>query len=191
MSDIPLETKMSDLQLATEVSDMPIEPKRSKKQRRIYKNKIKLERLLGEIQDLTQKAEVLAQRNAQIIMQIKELIKLYPHEVRRLEDQTKLQLENLIKSGTRISKHRFDKPVKLSANLYSFLKVDDNMELTRIEVVRKISKYIRDKKLQLPSNRKLFNLDTGLKNIFNISENDTSTYTYNNINKFIHHHLDI
>tara|TARA_B110000908_G_C10234005_1_gene442236 strand:+ start:503 stop:1024 length:522 start_codon:yes stop_codon:yes gene_type:complete len=173
------------------MSDTPLEIKMSKKQRRIFKNKTKLDNLLTKIQELTQKAEAISLQNAKIVMQIKDLIKLYPHEVRRLEEQTKLKVENLIKSGTRISKHRFDKPVKLSANLYTFLKVDDNMEMTRIEVVRKISKYIRDKKLQLPSNRKLFNLDTGLKTIFNIAESDTSTYTYNNINKFIHHHLDI
>ena len=69
---------------------------------------------------------------------------------------------------------------------------DENL-MTRIEVVGKISKYIRDKKLQNPSNRKLFNLDTNLQELFNIKLEKTageeSSYTYNNINKFIQHHL--
>ena len=85
--------------------------------------------------------------------------------------------------------------MKLSNDLYSFLKMETSDEnlMTRIEVVGKISKYIRDKKLQNPLNRKLFNLDTNLQELFNIKQEETTgeenSYTYNNINKFIQHHL--
>ena len=72
--------------------------------------------------------------------------------------------------------------------MYSFLKLDNTSLVSRIDVVRKISKYIRDKKLQDPENRKLFNLDVNLQNLFEVKEVDKK-FTYNNINTFIQPHL--
>ena len=169
--------------------------KLSKKQRRLHKNLDKRENLTNELENLVKINEEIILRNNKIVMLIKEIGKIYPHEIKLIQQQTELKLENLIKSGTKISKHRFDKPLKLSNDLYSFLNIesDDENLMTRIEVVGKISKYIRDKKLQNPSNRKLFNLDPNLKDLFNIQDNKADgvecSYTYNNINKFIQHHL--
>ena len=169
--------------------------KLSKKQRRLQKNLDKRENLDNELREVLKINEEIILRNNRIVMLIKEIAKVYPHELKLIQQQTELKLENLIKSGTKISKHKFDKPLKLSDDLYSFLNVENTDEnlLTRIEVVGKISKYIRDKKLQDPSNRKLFNLDTSLKELFNIKTDGTdvkeSSYTYNNINKLVKHHL--
>tara|TARA_B110000211_G_C14083005_1_gene555440 strand:- start:1019 stop:1549 length:531 start_codon:yes stop_codon:yes gene_type:complete len=169
--------------------------KLSKKQRRLQKNLDKRENLDNELGNLLKINDEIILRNNKIVMLLKEIGKIYPHEIKLIQQQTQLKLENLIKSGTKISKHKFDKPLKLSEDLYSFLNMetaDENL-MTRIEVVGKISKYIRDKKLQNPSNRKLFNLDTNLKELFNINSKSLdgveSSYTYNNINKFIQHHL--
>lgn len=166
--------------------------KLSKKQRRLQKNLDKRTNLDNELQVLLKINEEITLRNSKIIMLLKETAKIYPHEIKSIQRNTELKLENLIKSGTKISKHKFDKPLKLSTDLYSFLNIEDENLMTRIEVVGKISKYIRDKKLQNPSNRKLFNLDTNLKELFNIQnkvDGVENSYTYNNINKFIQHHL--
>ena len=165
------------------------EVKLNKKGRRLLKNKNKLENLLQRITNITLKCEQLIQNNNKIIMLIKETQKIHPHEVKRIIKETNLQLENLIKSGTRISKHTFNEPLILSQDLHSFLKIEEE-KLSRIEVVQKISKYIRDKKLQDPDNRKLFNLDQNLGKLFKI-ENLDNKYTYTNINKFIQPHLTL
>ena len=169
--------------------------KLSKKQRRLQKNLDKRENLDNELRIALTLSDEIILRNNKIIMLLKEIAKIYPHELKLIQRQTELKLENLIKSGTKISKHKFDQPMKLSNDLYSFLKMETSDEnlMTRIEVVGKISKYIRDKKLQNPLNRKLFNLDTTLQELFNIKQEETTgeenSYTYNNINKFIQHHL--
>uniref|UniRef100_A0A6C0B4J4 DM2 domain-containing protein n=1 Tax=viral metagenome TaxID=1070528 RepID=A0A6C0B4J4_9ZZZZ len=173
--------------------------KLSKKQRRLQKNLDKRENLDNEFKILLALNDEIILRSNKITMLLKEMHKIYPYEIRSIQRQTEIKLENLIKSGTKISKHKFDKPMKLSDDLYSFLnmEISDENLMTRIDVVGKISKYIRDKKLQNPSNRKLFNLDDNLKELFNIncgkvneSESESeSSYTYNNINKFIQHHL--
>lgn len=170
------------------MSDLMLPKKLNKKGRKLLKNKTKQENLVNEIQRLLKISENIIAENNKIIMFVKEMIKINPHELKRIQKQTELRLENLIKSGTRISKQKFDKPTKLSDDMYSFLKLDNTSLVSRIDVVRKISKYIRDKKLQDPENRKLFNLDVNLQNLFEVKEVDKK-FTYNNINTFIQPHL--
>ena len=172
------------------VADETAPVKLTKKQRRLLKNKTKHENLVNELSLLIQKSEEISLANSKIAMYVKELVKIHPHEVKDIERLTRLKLENLIKSGTKISKHGFDLHVSLSAELNDFLNIKNPDSLTRIEVVRKITKYIRQKKLQDPTNRRLFTPDSNLKNIFNITNETNDAFTYTNINKFIEHHLD-
>ena len=167
---------------------MKLIKKLNKKQRRLLKNKTRQENLVNELSTLIKISEDIIADNNKIIMEVKEMIKINPHEVRRIQKQTELKLENLIKSGTKISKQEFDKPVKLSGDMYHFLDIKTEDLISRIDVVRKVSKYIRDKKLQDPENRKFFNLDNNLKELFNVT-NEEEKYTYTNINKFIQPHL--
>jgi chromatin remodeling complex protein RSC6 len=170
------------------MSDLTLAKKLNKKGRRLLKNKTKQENLIKEIQRLVGISETIIAENNKIIMFVKEMMKINPYEIRRIQKQTEMKLENLIKSGTRISKQQFDKPTKLSDDMYTFLNLDNTDLVSRIEVVRKISKYIRDKKLQDPENRKLFNLDVNLQNLFEVEEVNKK-FTYNNINTFIQPHL--
>jgi len=164
------------------------EVKLNKKGRRLLKNKLKLEGLITQINLLKSTCETIIQTNNKLIMLLKESVKIYPHEIKSIIKTTELKLENLIKSGTRVSKQRFDQHVTLSSDLYGFLKIENTDPLSRIDVVRKISKYIRDKKLQDPDNRKLFNIDPELGKLFKI-DNLANKYTYTHINKFIQSHL--
>jgi len=170
-------------------SDEPQIVKLTKKQRRLLKNKTKQENLINELSLLIKKSEDIMLSNSKILMYVRELSKIHPHEVKDIERQTRIKLENLIKSGTKISKHGFDLQVNISPELNDFLNLKSEDSVTRIEVVRKITKYIREKKLQDPTNRRLFNPDNDLKNIFNITNETDETFTYTNINKFIQHHL--
>ncbi len=180
---------MSQVNTTTESSE-PKTFKLTKKQKRLLKNKSRQEDLSNELSVLIKKSEEIMLANSKIIMYVKEAIKIYPHEVKEIEKQTQLKLENLIKSGTKISKQGFDLPVSLSSELNEFLNMKNADTVTRIEVVRKITKYIREKKLQDPRNRRLFNPDSNLKNIFNITDETNDTFTYTNINKLIEHHLE-
>ena len=123
--------------------------KLSKKQRRLQKNIEKKAHLENELHMILQLSEDIVLRNNKIVMLIKEINKIHPHEISLIQKQTELKLENLIKSGTRVSKQKFDKPVKLSENLYNFLKIENENLMTRIEVVGEISKYIRKKNYKI------------------------------------------
>jgi chromatin remodeling complex protein RSC6 len=86
----------------------------------------------------------------------------------------------------------FMRPVKPSEALEKFLATfqdDDKKPLTRAHLTTLICKYIKEKDLQNPNDRRIIFPDEELKTLFQITENDTEPLTYYNIQKRIQPHV--
>ena len=74
------------------MSDLMLPKKLNKKGRKLLKNKTKQENLVNEIQRLLKISENIIAENNKIIMFVKEMIKINPHELKRIQKQTELRL---------------------------------------------------------------------------------------------------
>jgi len=164
--------------------------KLSKKQRYELLNITKRQLLQDEIDKILLKLKSLIEQQVIISEKIEYMTKRWPHEVKQVKKDTQIRTDNLMKSGVRY-KAGFAKSVKLSENLTTFLKVSNDTTMSVSEIVNSITQYIRSHKLQDPSNRKAFNPDENLQNLFKQSEKKiTNNYTYYGIHKYIKPHLN-
>lgn len=81
----------------------------------------------------------------------------------------------------------FAKATPISDELCNFLNVPKGSKVSRTTVTKKVTKYITEKNLQNPKNRKEIILDDALSKIVQVD--DTDTLTYFNIQKFITSHF--
>lgn len=101
-------------------------------------------------------------------------------KIRPLGDEKKPRAEN--NSG-------FMKPVNISPELASFIKVPTTEPITRVAITKKICEYIKDKDLQNPKDRREIIPDPSLKQIFSISETEKEPLTYYSMQKKIQSHI--
>lgn len=172
-------------------SDVIIEPQsdaeipastEKKTQRRRLVTKEKLLGLFEEFQ-----AELLpileAAGNKKLIKQFK-LIQTDSYKLLKIKTAQKKQ-KDATNSG-------FMRPVKPSPALETFLSKigEKNSEpLTRAYLTTLICKYIKEKDLQNPKDRRIIFPDQELKTLFQIREDDTEPLTYYNIQKKIQPHV--
>ena len=78
-------------------------------------------------------------------------------------------------------------PLNLSNELESFLSIDQGTMLTKAEVMKSISAYIKEKNLQLEQDRRKFLPNKQLSKIFNMKKGKEMTFV--EINKHVSHHL--
>tara|TARA_B100000787_G_C16188471_1_gene296053 strand:- start:662 stop:988 length:327 start_codon:yes stop_codon:yes gene_type:complete len=64
----------------------------------------------------------------------------------------------------------------LSADLVKFLGVETDAQLTKAEVMKGISKYIKDKKLQLEENKRTFKADKKMQKVFGMDSKKSLTF---------------
>jgi chromatin remodeling complex protein RSC6 len=83
--------------------------------------------------------------------------KLTYYEIQQLIDLNKLFT---IETG-------FLKPFKLSGDLCRFLEMEPNSKLSRVDVTRKLCKYIDTRQLKDEDNKRIFTLDEKLARLFN------------------------
>ena len=85
----------------------------------------------------------------------------------------------------------FAVPSKISSEMCSFLGLSKGTELSRTDVTRKLTAYIRDKNLQVPTNRRSFVPDKALGSILGpLQEVDKEKgYTYFNLQRYITPHI--
>ncbi len=93
-------------------------------------------------------------------MTIKSLITDYQKEVRENKNKKKRT-----KSTKPQSPHGFTKPVHISEELSSFLKVDKNTTIARPSVTHEISNYVKKHELYNASNKSIFKADATLKKL--------------------------
>lgn len=111
-----------------------------------------------------------------------------------LQDELKL-IQKGLKQNDKINKHRKKKPavkLSLSNELRNFLSVDGETKLTKAEVMKQVSTYIKDKHLQIQEDRRRFKPNKELSKIFGIKSTKASpvpNLTFVEINKYVSHHL--
>ena len=115
-------------------------------------------------------------------------------DTKSLQDELKL-IQKSLKQNDKINKNRKKKPaVKLclSNELRNFLSVDGDIKLTKAEVMKQVSTYIKEKDLQIQEDRRRFKPNKELSKIFGIKAtkaNPIPNLTFVEINKYVSHHL--
>lgn len=93
-------------------------------------------------------------------MSLKSLVSDYQKEVRANKNKKKR-----VRTNKPQSPHGFTKPVHISAELSSFLKVDKDTTIARPSVTREISNYVKKHELYEASNKSIFKVDSTLKKL--------------------------
>lgn len=90
-------------------------------------------------------------------------------DVKKLQKEKKRVRSGNVKSG-------FSKQVKLSANLSAFLNLPPEQLMSRVDVTKLVTEYIKDNNLQIQENRQHFRIDDKLSSLFNIDKNTELHY---------------
>lgn len=89
--------------------------------------------------------------------------------------------------GTPRKPSGFVKPTDITPELAKFLGKDKGVQMARTEVTREINKYIREHKLQDPSNGRIIKPDASLRKLLNVKPKDELTYF--NLQKYMSPHF--
>ena len=110
-------------------------------------------------------------------------------QVRSIQDSLKQlnrEFRNLDRQN-KAKKKRPQTPLLLSTDLENFLSVQHGTKLTKAQVMKSISSYIKEKNLQVAENKRQFIPNKQLAKIFNIKKPHSMTFV--EINKHVSHHL--
>lgn len=110
-------------------------------------------------------------------------------QVRSLQDGLK-NLQKSFKLMDRQNKQRKKRPqvpLNLSNDLEKFLSIKHGTMLTKAQVMKSISNYIKEKNLQVKENKRTFVPNKELSKIFKMKK--PSALTFVEINKHVSHHL--
>jgi chromatin remodeling complex protein RSC6 len=129
----------------------------------------------------------------QIVSQVKLINRLYKKEIKLIEQNASKARRNAKKDPNRPKRapSGFAVPSKISEKMCDFLELDHGTELSRTDITKKLTTYIREKKLQIPSNRRSFEPDELLGGILGpLKEVDQDKgYTYFNLQRYITPHI--
>ena len=84
----------------------------------------------------------------------------------------------------------FMKPVSLSREMCKFTGWEKDCPKSRVDVTKFICKYIREKELQNPSDRRIILPDDKLKKLLSIDGSESDPLTYYSLQKKIQHHFN-
>ncbi len=118
-----------------------------------------------------------------------QMLGSFSKSIKELSDQLRT-LQKTFKSADKQSKINKKKPqeaMKLSTSLAKFLSVDSNTMLTKAQVMKSISEYIKTNNLQVQTNKRKFKPNTTLTKVFGMPKN--SELTFVEINKHVSSHL--
>ena len=130
--------------------------------------------------------------HASIDLRFKELysqLNTFSKQARLLQDE----LRSLQKSckmtdkSIRAKKKRPQEKLNISTELAKFLNVDSSTQLSKAEVMKQISTYIKEKHLQNEQDRRRFKPNKALSKIFNVT--NPKPITFVEINKLVSHHM--
>lgn len=114
-------------------------------------------------------------------------------QLRALEKRVNKELKTARKIAEK-HKHRgnrkpsgFAKPTPISVELCGFMGREEGAEVARTEVTQFVIKYISEKGLQNPENRKIILPDESLQKLLGVNPEDQVTYF--NLQKFMNKHF--
>ena len=99
-------------------------------------------------------------------------------------------LQRNCKQEEKLAKHKKKKvqaKLNLSKDLEKFLSVEHGTKLTKAEVMKAVSSYIKENKLQLEDNKRRFKPNKKLHTVFGMSPKSNMTFV--EINKHVSSHL--
>lgn len=108
---------------------------------------------------------------------------------RGLQDELK-SLHKMVKQSDKSSRSKPKRPqskMSLSKDLEKFLSLDKGTLLTKAEVMKSVSKYIKEKNLQIQEDKRKFLPNKELSKIFGIKKPQNMTFV--EINKHVSPHL--
>lgn len=111
-----------------------------------------------------------------------------------LGDELK-SVQKTLKQSDKISRQKKKTPqvkLSLSSELSKFLSIDNETKLTKADVMKQISSYIKAKDLQIKEDKRRFKPNKELSKIFGIKSTKSSPsppLTFVEINKYVSHHL--
>ncbi len=106
---------------------------------------------------------------------LQESIRILQKTCKNAEKQVKTQ------------KKKVQVPLNLSQDLEKFLGVEKGTQLTKAEVMKAVSDYIKSNDLQIKENRRKFKPNKQLNKIFGMNVKDSLTFV--EINKHVSSHL--
>lgn len=108
---------------------------------------------------------------------------------RSLQDELKT-LSKMVRQTEKSNKNRKKRPqvkLSLSNDLEKFLSVNHGTKMTKAEVMKSVSSYIKEKNLQIQEDRRKFLPNRELTKIFGLKKANKMTFV--EINKHVSHHL--
>lgn len=117
-------------------------------------------------------------------------------DVQNILKVVKKEYEKLKKTSEKAEKKRsiarstpsgFAKPTKISDELCEFLSVAKGSELSRTEVTRHITKYVRENNLNMEENKRIILPNVQLRTL--LACKDTDVISYFNLQKWLKHHF--
>ena len=106
-----------------------------------------------------------------------------------VQDTIKI-LQKTCKNAEKLAKTHKKKtpvPLSLSTDLEKFLGVSKGTKLTKAEVMKGVSDYVKTNNLQVQENRRKFKPNKQLNKVFGMNTNDSLTFV--EINKHVSSHL--
>lgn len=116
-------------------------------------------------------------------------------EMFKMSKSMQEQLKSLQKSckqvekKTKIKKKRPQESLSLSTELAKFLSQKKDTQMTKADVMKSISGYIKDKSLQLQDDKRKFRPNKELAKLFGLKPADVKDMTFVEINKHVSQHL--
>ena len=129
----------------------------------------------------------------QMLANMRRVFKLYSRDRRDFEKNAARERRRARKDPNRKKREPsgFAVPTSLSNKLCDFLSVPHDTKLSRTDVTRKVTSYIREQNLQVPENRRSFVPDKKLGSILGpLQEVDKGKgFTYFNLQRYITPHI--
>lgn len=111
------------------------------------------------------------------IKSLQETVKVLQKQCKNIEKKKKKRVA------------RTQEPLVLSKELCGFLKVPLTKRMTKADVMKSLSSYIKDMELQIAENKRKFKPNKELCKLFKIKPNEVKEMTFVEINKYIIQHV--
>lgn len=109
--------------------------------------------------------------------------------LRSLQSNTARVLKHKAPSGRRNNNSGFLKPVNISSDMAKFTGFDPKVQHSRVDVTKFLCKYIKDKNLQNPVNKREINADPALSKLLNYDPKTSVPLTYPSMQKLLKNHF--
>lgn len=144
---------------------------------------VKLEKT---IEELLQRMENQRSETDAMFKQLKYVQKTMN---RILQKEKEKQIEKIEKQKREPKKKGFTQPIKISSILANFMNVPTETLISRTEVTKYIMRYIKDKGLENPSNRRQIWPDEALWNVLGENARKEQCLTHFNLQKYMNVHF--